>query len=90
MAPLKPYTVVLLRPDYLAAGEKGSFGQDVYVAHVSADGTYDAFDAAKLEAANADCVDASDGPEQAPDPEDYALVVLFGGHHEPKLFGWQI
>lgn len=87
---MKKYTVVLLRPDYLASDDQGGFGQDVYAAHVETISSASALAKAQGEAADAAYVDASDGPEQSPSPEDYALVVMFDGHHEPTMFGWQL
>lgn len=75
------YTVVLLRPDYLA----DDFGTDIYVAQVDAANESDAVSAAQQEAFASDTKD-----EMEPNaPDDYALCVLFEGRHDPKLFGWQ-
>jgi len=73
----KKYTVVLLRPDYLC--ENSPHGQDVYVAHVEAEDEAQAFKFGQKDAASADS-------HQAP-YDDYALSVMFEGHHSPILYG---
>ena len=79
------YTVVLLRPDYLNEITETEYGQDIYVALVDADTTLLAVRDAQREVFVADKKEGLK-PES---PEDYKLCVLFGGHQNPKLFGWQ-
>lgn len=79
------YTVVLLRPDYIEA-EGTTYGQDIYVAHVSGNTFNEAIVAAQEEVFEADKRDG-----YKPDsPDDYALCILFAGHIKPLLFGWQL
>jgi len=82
---MKEFTVVLLRPDYMINDIPQ--GQDVYVAHVVAEDESQALKFGQKEVAKADAEDA-DG-EEAP-YDDYALCVMFEGHHEPVLFGWEL
>lgn len=73
-APDNTYTVVLLYPDYLTE----NFGQDVYTAHVAADTTQDALKQAQTLAQRANRISVDD-------PEDFALVVMFRGHHNAEF-----
>lgn len=77
------FTVVLLRPNYLSE----NYGEDVYVAlvEVDDDDALKALSAAQAEVFKADKRDKLD-PESA---SDYALCVMFPGHVQPCLFGWQ-
>lgn len=74
------YTVVLLYPDYLC--EDTPYGQEVYVAHVEAEGSQQAVVRARREAFEAN--------EAAISSEDFALCVMFAGHQTVELFGWQL
>ena len=78
------FTVVLLRPDYITSDTP--HGQDIYVALIEADDCNDAVRVAQQEVFEADMADGHD-PDS---PDDYALVVMFEGHHAPVLFGWQL
>lgn len=79
---MKPYTVVLLRPDYMAE----EYGTYIYIANaITAEDPCQAVEMAQREVYLADMIDEME-PQ---DEKDYALCVLFEGHHEPKLFGWQ-
>lgn len=80
-----PYTVVLLRPDYLGEVTQEQYGQDIYVALVMAGSVGQAIKAAQQEVFAVDTKDAL-APVYA---EDYELCVLFEGHHDPRAFGWQ-
>lgn len=80
-----PYTVVLLRPDYLGEVTQEQYGQDIYVALVMASSVGHAIKAAQQEVFAVDTKDAL-APVSA---EDYKLCVLFEGHHDPRAFGWQ-
>lgn len=73
------YTVVLLYPDYMT----GNFGQDVFVAHVEALDTDQAISSAQDKAFDANA-------SACMDSHDFALVVMFGGWHEPELYGWEL
>lgn len=78
------FTVVLLRPDYIA----DNCGQDVYVGLVDvADNDCKlALAAAQKEVFKADKKDGY-GPGHT---TDYALCVMFQGHADPCMFGWQL
>lgn len=78
------YTIILLRPAYLC-DDHTPYGKNIYVAQVSGSDYHDALMAAQLGVYMAD---TKDGLE-VESPGDYALCVLFEGHHDPKLFGWQ-
>lgn len=82
---MRPYTVLLLRPDYIAE----TYGQDTYLAHVFADWPDDAVEAAQVEAWKGDAGD------HGPDPwTDYHPLLVLDGHHydaappapEPKTY----
>ena len=81
---MKKFTVILLRPDYLAAD--GRFGQDVYVAFVEAENAVVAVVPAQREVFEADTADELD-PESR---DDYALVLVLPGHVKPELWGWEL
>ncbi len=84
---LKEYTVVLLYPDYLC--DEVPYGQEVYVAsRIKAVDTSTALAKAQREAFLA-CLEEEEG-NRAEDSEDFALVVMFEGHHNPTLYGWQL
>lgn len=82
---IKPFTVVVLRPEYLNAHPETEYGQDIYVAHVRSTEPAAAFVLAQMQVFRADQKDKLK-PKK---PTDYKLVVAFEGHHDPKLFGWQ-
>lgn len=69
---MKPYTVLLLRPDYIA----DNYGQDTYLAHVNANNPDEAVTAAQVEAYNADGGDDADESW-----EDYHPLIVVDGHH---------
>lgn len=81
-----PYTVVVLRPEYLGEFTEEAYGQDIYVALIEAYSAGNAVKVAQQEAFAAD-TRADLAPVTA---EDYKLCVLFEGHHDPRLFGWQV
>ena len=83
---MKKFTVILLRPDYLASDDAGGFGQDVYVAFVEAGSAQGAVELAQHEVFDLDTIDSL-CPE---DPNDYALVLVQPGHVKPGLWGWQL
>lgn len=72
------YTVLLLRPDYIA----DVFGHDTYLAHVVANGVELAMAAGQEEAAFAD---VEEGCEVTPD--DYHVLFTTIGHHEDLSVG---
>lgn len=63
------YSVLLLRPDYIAE----PYGQDTYFTHVEATNAEVACNLAQQEAAEADSGDAA---------EDYAVLLCIAGHHD--------
>ena len=67
------YTVLLLRPDYIAS----EFGKDTYLAHVVANGVKEA-----QEKAQSDALDADHYPDADPwnDPNDYHVLFVAIGH----------
>ena len=81
-----PFTVVLLRPEYLGEFTEEAYGQDIYVAFAVANTV-----GASIKAAQQDAFDSDTRVGFAPvGPEDYRLCVLFEGHHDPRMFGWQV
>jgi len=79
--PLKKFTIVLLRPDYLAS----NYGIDIdtYTAHVEATTPKNAVREARFEVMEADKRGGA-GPMSL---EDYAVVLSFEGHLEPVVWG---
>lgn len=73
------YTVLLLRPDYIA----DEFGKDTYLAHVVANGPALAAEKAQMEA----WVTDNGGPDEIEndadgEPSDYCVLFATLGHHE--------
>lgn len=66
---MNKYTVLLLRPNYIAA----DYGLDTYTAHVTADNAVSAVVQAQNEVFVLD-------HREANNPQDYACVGLFDGH----------
>lgn len=83
---LKPYTVVLLRPEYLTIVTDEQYGKDIYVGLMMAENQYNAIELAQLEVFNSD----KDEGLHPLMKSDYELCILFEGLHDPKLFGWQV
>ena len=83
---MKKFTVILLRPDYLASDDAGGFGQDVYVAFVEAKNVVTAIEFAQDEVFRDDTTDGLD-PESR---YDYALILVLPGHVKPELWGWEL
>ena len=83
---MKKFTVILLRPDYLASDDAGGFGQDVYAAFVTADNYLKAVEFAQDEVFRDDITDGL----EPNDRDDYALVMVLPGHVKPVLWGWQL
>lgn len=69
---LKPYTVLLLRPDYVA----DQFGTDTYMAHVEAGSVAEAEDMARSNAVQGDWQEGCNY-----DHADYAVLLVLEGHH---------
>ncbi len=71
----KPYTVLLLRPDYMT----DNYGQDTYQAWVWGDSIHDAICAAQEDALGKDSVgvDIADRPPR----DDYHVLAIYEGHH---------
>lgn len=68
---MKKYTVLLLRPDYIA----DEFGKDTYLAHVEANSVGGAIAQAQLEAWTAD-----DCPDESDCCDDYHALFCTEGH----------
>lgn len=66
------YTVLLMRPDYVADG----FGEDTYLAHVRAETPTAAIEAAQLEVARLDDMD------DVKTTDYYPLITLKGWHND--------
>ncbi len=82
---MKRFTVILLRPDYIASDDNGGFGKDIYIGYVEAENVGLAIDAARLEVFTSDSED-----DHSPNgPEDYALVAAFDGVASVALLGMQ-
>lgn len=86
MPDMYPYTVVLLRPEYLGEFTTEQYGQDIYVAQVTASSVGAALRAAQKEVFAADTRDGLAPVSR----EDYKLCVLFDEHCDPRAFGWQV
>ena len=70
---MKPFTVLLLLPDYAT----GDFGHETYQAWVHAETAQEAKEAGQLQAVAELCPEGED-----PDPpEDYHVLALYEGHH---------
>lgn len=79
----KKYTVVLLRPDYIAE----EYGEDTYVAFVETDAEKSfkaAIVAAQKQVYKADRKDKV-WVESA---DDYKAIAIFEGHHECLYWAW--
>lgn len=72
----KAYTVLLLRPDYMA----DSFGQDTYLTCVVARSPVGALESARAEVIELDHSDVAEFHEYH-DPTDYACLLLIEGEH---------
>jgi hypothetical protein len=86
--PLRPYTVVLLKPANICDVEN-----DTYTALVDAVDLRDAIKVARKEAYDAAMQDHLEGTETiaAPEgPHDFEVLVVFDGKHNPVFFGWQM
>lgn len=70
---MNKYTVILLRPDYIA----DTFGHDIYIAHVTASDADNAVLSAQLDVFGADGV-------RADDPSDYHPLAVFVGHRDAQ------
>lgn len=70
---IKPYTVLMLYPDYLAS----QYGEETYLAHVSATDPTLAIKQAQGEAFSENELDPGDS-----DPADFATLAVFPGHLE--------
>lgn len=76
-APMKQYTVLLLRPDYIA----DDYGQDTYLAHVEAFDVLTAQETAQREAYQTDgFFDDGDDHDPGPSCADYLVLTVFEGH----------
>lgn len=72
---LKPFTVLLLYPDYVS----DNFGHETYLAHVTASGRHAAVLAAQRELQK--IFVENDGHDDTPIPEsDFHCLAVFEGH----------
>lgn len=70
---MKPYTILLLRPDYIAK----PYGQDTYMAHVEAENPANAIEAAQIEVWKED-----HGDDAGESWTDYNVLLIIEGHHQ--------
>lgn len=70
---MSPYTVLLLRPDYIAK----PYGQDTYMAHVEAENPANAIEAARIEVWKED-----HGDDAGESWTDYNVLLIIEGHHQ--------
>ena len=86
------YTVVLLRPDDMENDDFRSTAGRLYVAvGVEAADCHEAERLGKREVWDADRSAAREnGYDTDRVPEDYVMLCIFVGTHEPKWFGWSI
>jgi hypothetical protein len=77
------YTVLLLRPDYIA----GAFGKDTYLVYVMANGPLAAIKAAQIEVRDIDLDDST--PPDDVDINDYHPLLCILGHHEDLTPDWE-
>ena len=75
MSKLSDFTIVLLRPQFIA----DSYGRQLYVAHIQSIDSKSAVEAALQEVFEADNRDGL----AALTPIPYELCVMFNGHHDP-------
>ena len=73
---MKPYTVLLLYPDYLNDNY-----DDTFLAYVKAENPEGAVDVAQRACSNAYSA-KDDAEEDRPDPNAFAPLVVFAGHLE--------
>ncbi len=74
---MKRYTVLLLRPDYIA----DDYGQDTYLAHVEAFDVLTAQETAQREAYQTDgFFDGDDEHDPVSACADYLVLAVFEGH----------
>lgn len=78
---VKPYTVLLLRPDYIA----NNYGEDTYMDHVNAESGEQAQNLAQRRAWDFDFPPAADMGDEFEDIgdvsfEDYAVLMVIEGH----------
>lgn len=76
------YTVLVQRPDWIA----DPYGLDTYLAHVEAQGVFEAQQMARDQAWDADNVDATEDEAEVDESKrydevrDYAVLAVFEGH----------
>ena len=73
---MKPYSVLLLYPDYLRATDWES-----YYTHITADSTDAARMAAQQEAAVKNFIDT---------PQDFVPLIVLSGHIEAEMTSWDL
>lgn len=78
---MKPYTVILMYPDYLSE----NYGEESYAAHVTAVDGDAAVLAAQIDAVAQNTDDGEDPPCE--DPTDFAVIAVYAGHLEQEPWG---
>jgi hypothetical protein len=78
---LKPYSVLLLYPDYMS----DNYGQETYFCHVRALNPDEAIENAQAEAVQANTPDGEE-PDLS-ETEDFAPLLVLDGHHTQPAWG---
>lgn len=74
---MKTYTVILLRPDYIA----GTFGQDTYMTSLEAESVEDAEKLAQMEAFELDIPQEDRGDYDDDASDGYFVIAVIEGTH---------
>lgn len=78
---LKPFSVLLLYPDYLS----DNYGEETYYAHVTALNADDAIKVAQTEAAKANTAEGEEFDIR--DAQSFAPLLVIEGHHTQPAWG---
>ncbi len=73
-SPKRLFTVLLLKPDYIA----DDYGHDTCLTHVEAHTVESAQELGQVIACHADCADEAEREDS--NPEDYHVLAVFEGH----------
>lgn len=77
----KPYTVLLMYPDYIAA----NYGGETYLAHVDGSNVLDAVNKAQADAVAANYEDEADREQfyaEGHSGDDFEVLLVIEGHHD--------